>query len=510
MATQLKLRRGTTAQHSAFTGASGEVTVDTTKKTLVVHDGSTAGGVPLAKENQLTAPSISFQQSGTGSATRTVDAKLKDLVSVKDFGAVGDGTTNDTAAFTAALASGRSVYVPKGNYKITANIVVPDGCTMFGDGPQQSRIKCDTNTFTGVFIRVSGRTTVKDIAVEGTGAAAGTGIRVSDANEYGFTGHIKIKNVWVSGFTYGVDVNNIFNLKFEECEITYNTNGVRVLPSYNGVGDNGYFTTITFDKCYLGFNTGYGFYANPTLTSKILSFHDCAIEGNNSGSAQAYYIRTGTVEFDNCYFELNPSAPAVRGEDSTTVIRNSYFNGTGGFSSEATSGQCTIINCGGTSSTDAIKATGTLVLDVTGSSFQTVNFSANVRRRFVNSTLGGTTYREYNYANELAVTDHPSANTSNIKAFWAYKRTVSATIPAGSTALLIADAYVDGIWDSDCVAVASLANVYQPGLLLTVTPATTGSIAYLNVVARNLTGSSITLTNALLKVLIIKANAMAI
>lgn len=47
MAKQLKLRRGTTAQHSTFTGASGEVTVDTSKKTLVVHDGTTAGGNPV-------------------------------------------------------------------------------------------------------------------------------------------------------------------------------------------------------------------------------------------------------------------------------------------------------------------------------------------------------------------------------------------------------------------------------------------------------------------------------
>lgn len=47
MSIQLKLRRGTTAQHSTFTGASGEVTVDTDKKTLVVHDGVTAGGSAL-------------------------------------------------------------------------------------------------------------------------------------------------------------------------------------------------------------------------------------------------------------------------------------------------------------------------------------------------------------------------------------------------------------------------------------------------------------------------------
>jgi hypothetical protein len=42
-------RRGTTAQHSSFTGLLGELTVDTDKDTVVVHDGSTAGGFPLAR-----------------------------------------------------------------------------------------------------------------------------------------------------------------------------------------------------------------------------------------------------------------------------------------------------------------------------------------------------------------------------------------------------------------------------------------------------------------------------
>lgn len=54
MAFALQLRRGTTAQHSAFTGLVGEVTIDTDKDTVVVHDGSTAGGIPLAKESALT------------------------------------------------------------------------------------------------------------------------------------------------------------------------------------------------------------------------------------------------------------------------------------------------------------------------------------------------------------------------------------------------------------------------------------------------------------------------
>ena len=50
MATQIKLRGGTTSQHSSFTGAAREVTVDTDKNTIVVHDGATAGGFPLMAE----------------------------------------------------------------------------------------------------------------------------------------------------------------------------------------------------------------------------------------------------------------------------------------------------------------------------------------------------------------------------------------------------------------------------------------------------------------------------
>ncbi len=56
MSKQVQLRGGTTAQHNTFTGASREVTVDTDKHTLVVHDGLTAGGFPMAS---ITSPVLS-------------------------------------------------------------------------------------------------------------------------------------------------------------------------------------------------------------------------------------------------------------------------------------------------------------------------------------------------------------------------------------------------------------------------------------------------------------------
>jgi hypothetical protein len=54
---QVKLRRGTTSQHAGFTGAEGEVTVDTDKDTVIVHDGTTAGGHELRRKDDTIAGS---------------------------------------------------------------------------------------------------------------------------------------------------------------------------------------------------------------------------------------------------------------------------------------------------------------------------------------------------------------------------------------------------------------------------------------------------------------------
>tara|TARA_R110002074_G_scaffold123683_1_gene259423 strand:- start:38923 stop:39942 length:1020 start_codon:yes stop_codon:yes gene_type:complete len=76
MPTKLQLRRGSTSDHSSFTGAVGEVTIDTDKDTLVVHDGSTAGGfvVPRLSDISVTDSggdgSLSYNNS-TGVLTYT-------------------------------------------------------------------------------------------------------------------------------------------------------------------------------------------------------------------------------------------------------------------------------------------------------------------------------------------------------------------------------------------------------------------------------------------------------
>ena len=75
MAKLLKLRRGTTTQHGSFTGAEGEVTIDTTKDTAVVHDGSTQAGRPLAREDMNNVSSATIAgRLGTDSIATTMIA----------------------------------------------------------------------------------------------------------------------------------------------------------------------------------------------------------------------------------------------------------------------------------------------------------------------------------------------------------------------------------------------------------------------------------------------------
>ena len=72
MTTAVQHRRGTTAEHASFTGLEGEVTIDTTKDTAVIHDGTLAGGYPLAKEN-LANVTTSGLSSIDGASTASDD-----------------------------------------------------------------------------------------------------------------------------------------------------------------------------------------------------------------------------------------------------------------------------------------------------------------------------------------------------------------------------------------------------------------------------------------------------
>ena len=80
----------------------------------------------MTKTRDLANLGGGFIQAGTGAVQRTVESKLQDMVSVRDFGAVGDGVTNDTAAIQAAvnyaISANKIVYAPSGTYLINGEV----------------------------------------------------------------------------------------------------------------------------------------------------------------------------------------------------------------------------------------------------------------------------------------------------------------------------------------------------------------------------------------------------
>jgi len=97
MSKQVKLRRGTTSEHASFTGALGEVTVDTTKDVAVVHDGVIAGGVPLAREDRPRGwvRTEVFTTVGASTWTQTGKTDLKRIrVTAYGGGAGGSPSAN--------------------------------------------------------------------------------------------------------------------------------------------------------------------------------------------------------------------------------------------------------------------------------------------------------------------------------------------------------------------------------------------------------------------------------
>lgn len=96
MSNALQHRRGTTAQHASFTGALAEVTVDTDKKALVVHDGATPGGHPVLPQSRAVAKTA---DTGAALLPEGTDAQRPATGSIPAGALVARGNTQDGADY---------------------------------------------------------------------------------------------------------------------------------------------------------------------------------------------------------------------------------------------------------------------------------------------------------------------------------------------------------------------------------------------------------------------------
>jgi hypothetical protein len=323
---------------------------------------------------------------------QVIDAKA-------DFGAVGDGTTNDTAAIvaanTAALAASLPLRIPAGTYKFVPTVVTEIG-NWFGDGPNATLIKCDCTSYSGVVFRKPGSTEIRDICIYEDGLSKlGTGLQLSATNTDSFTGHQRLKRVLIQGFNKNLDVNNTFMVTADQCRFESGAEGLWCDPADN-VGDNGYVTTHLWLNCWFASNTRNVYYS-PALTSKCVTLVGGAIESATGSAESSYWQNMRTLSMKGVYFESGSTIPAVRLDSSSQVdLQGCYFNGTGGIAMNANC-EFTLRNSQMVTSTDIITGTAStnLITIENCALYSSGNILSAGSLTIRNSSVNGTTYADY-------------------------------------------------------------------------------------------------------------------
>lgn len=234
---QVKLRRGTDTEHSSFLGAEGEVTVDTTNDTLRVHDGSTVGGVRLAKlsEAGLSAiANLSALGNVSGASAVPVAIDIKDEDAMTSNSATALATQQSIKAYVDSNAG-----IPTGTVSAFAGSAAPTGYLLC-DGSAVNRtaqaalaavLEDPSSPGTYIYGNGDGSTTFNLPDLQGRVIAGMGGSLLSGSDALSDTGGAKDHTLSISEIpehSHGIGGST---------EMQFGSSGFRLSPTLGSIGD---------------------------------------------------------------------------------------------------------------------------------------------------------------------------------------------------------------------------------------------------------------------------------
>jgi len=353
---QIQIRRGLQADLADTTLASGEMGWTLDQRRLFIGNGTTAEGAPKIGHTEILTEHSDFlgfvssytfagtdagYTSQTGSTilapvTRSLQSVLDDSISVRDFGTVANGTTDDTAALNRAIQQiyisslngtyrniQRTIKIPAGTYKISSPLLIPPNCVLVGDGKNNTYISattgtafsiCDSLFQVGTNIGTNGAIlpgaiSIRDLAVA-TASTTAPAVLVNKATDVTFN------DVKFIGGNYGLSLTGTSaDIKLNNSSFSgYATKSMYVDPAVTGIVTRlRYFDTTNVSissnsVASIGnvFTAGAGVYKYQMNNSAGTVYRIGELKYNSMGTV-------GNVKFDDEFVEPTAYASSLSG-----------------------------------------------------------------------------------------------------------------------------------------------------------------------------------------------------
>jgi len=396
----------------------GNVTVSAyttlTTVTVVLDSGSLSGSLSTVYTSiadtvsePIGSASVNYLPSGTGAIATNVQAKLREIVSVKDFGAIGDGVNDDTAAIQAALdyisnltnlavplestTYAGAVYFPPGAYKVSSTLSVYDRTTLYGDGDRLVYI--DGATISAAPVIKSSRygsgsvnqfIDIKDLTIYGD-SSGGSNDGIQFAVFGGNIEGVQVKNCGVGIYIGSTgNSNTLVETHVNNCKIHECTNGIRGAASAKATDIKVSNSTINAcsNACILSESSGgwqvwgNNFYNADYLIRFVTTVASNTITGNYMGEANKAPI----------YYEFGGSS----GSGAQSITGNVFktANNSAGASIDADKAVISMVNNGAASDGEGIVINGNVIRDTTGNAL----FGIRLSGLFSKTVIGPNAY----------------------------------------------------------------------------------------------------------------------